>query len=99
PAARGAARRAGRRTAASRPPRRRLHRDRRHAVALPGWPRRHRAPGPRSRHTGHTMTNLELRPIGTIASELKSLRESPRQGNEGAPNAWLEVHAWAADAL
>lgn len=41
----------------------------------------------------------ELRPIGVIRSTLKSLDESPRQGSEGAPDAWLHVEPWAADAL
>jgi tRNA-Thr(GGU) m(6)t(6)A37 methyltransferase TsaA len=37
--------------------------------------------------------------IGTIRSELKSPTMAPRQGSEGAPDAWLEVHAWAAQGL
>ena len=32
-----------------------------------------------------------LYPIGYIRSELRSLDEAPRQGSEGAPDAWLEV--------
>lgn len=40
-----------------------------------------------------------LKPIGVLRSELTSLRDAPRQGNEGAPDAWIEVEAWAADAL
>jgi tRNA-Thr(GGU) m(6)t(6)A37 methyltransferase TsaA len=40
-----------------------------------------------------------LRPIGVIRSELKSCREAPKQGSEQAPDAWLEVHAWAAEGL
>jgi tRNA-Thr(GGU) m(6)t(6)A37 methyltransferase TsaA len=40
-----------------------------------------------------------LRPIGMIRSELAERREAPKQGSEGAPDAWLEVEAWAADAL
>ena len=40
-----------------------------------------------------------LRPIGVIRSELTALREAPMQGSEGAPDAWLEVHDWAAEAL
>ncbi len=41
----------------------------------------------------------ELRPIGVIRSDLTNRGAAPRQGSEGAPDAWLEVHAWAADAL
>jgi tRNA-Thr(GGU) m(6)t(6)A37 methyltransferase TsaA len=32
-----------------------------------------------------------LRPIGFIRSELRTREEAPRQGSEGAPDAWLEV--------
>jgi tRNA-Thr(GGU) m(6)t(6)A37 methyltransferase TsaA len=32
-----------------------------------------------------------LRPIGHIRSTLRTLNEAPRQGSEGAPDAWLEV--------
>jgi tRNA-Thr(GGU) m(6)t(6)A37 methyltransferase TsaA len=40
-----------------------------------------------------------LRPIGVIRSALKSRKNAPRQGPEGAPDAWLEVHGWASEAL
>ncbi len=40
-----------------------------------------------------------LRPIGVLSSEIRTPEEAPRQGTEGAPDAWLDVHAWAADAL
>ncbi len=40
-----------------------------------------------------------LRPIGVIRSTVRTRREAPRQGSEGAPDAWLEVHPWAAEAL
>jgi len=40
-----------------------------------------------------------LRPIGVIRSVLKERKNAPRQGSEGAPDAWLEVRPWAADAL
>lgn len=32
-----------------------------------------------------------LHPIGRIRSTLRALNEAPRQGAEGAPDAWLEV--------
>jgi len=41
----------------------------------------------------------QLRPVGIIRSELKDRDAAPRQGWEGAPDAWLEVHPWAAEAL
>ena len=40
-----------------------------------------------------------LRPIGVIRSELELPAEAPIQGSEGAPDAWLEVHPWAAAGL
>ena len=41
----------------------------------------------------------ELRPIGVIRSTLADRAGAPRQGSEGAPDAWLDVEPWAADAL
>ncbi len=32
-----------------------------------------------------------LHPIGHIRSTLRALGDAPRQGSEGAPDAWLEV--------
>jgi tRNA-Thr(GGU) m(6)t(6)A37 methyltransferase TsaA len=43
--------------------------------------------------------DARLRPVGVIRSVLTDRRGAPRQGAEGAPDAWLEVAAWAADAL
>ena len=40
-----------------------------------------------------------LRPIGVISSALHSRSAAPKQGSEGAPDAWLEVHPWAAVGL
>jgi tRNA-Thr(GGU) m(6)t(6)A37 methyltransferase TsaA len=40
-----------------------------------------------------------LRPVAIIRSTLKSRKNAPRQGAEGAPDAWLEVKPWAAEAL
>jgi tRNA-Thr(GGU) m(6)t(6)A37 methyltransferase TsaA len=40
-----------------------------------------------------------LRLIGRIRSELKALGKAPRQGSEGAPDAWLEIDAAFAPAL
>jgi tRNA-Thr(GGU) m(6)t(6)A37 methyltransferase TsaA len=41
----------------------------------------------------------ELRPVGVIRSELTTREAAPKQGSEGAPDAWLDVHAWAAEGL
>jgi tRNA-Thr(GGU) m(6)t(6)A37 methyltransferase TsaA len=41
----------------------------------------------------------QLRPVGVIRSPLKRRGDAPRQGGEGAPDAWLDIRAWAAGAL
>ena len=43
--------------------------------------------------------SLELRPIGVIRSEIKERSKAPKQGSEGAPDVWLEVHRFATPAL
>ena len=40
-----------------------------------------------------------LDPIGVIRSTIKTRAEAPKQGAEGAPDAWLEVNESFADAL
>jgi tRNA-Thr(GGU) m(6)t(6)A37 methyltransferase TsaA len=44
-------------------------------------------------------TEYSLYPVGFIHSPLKHREEAPRQGGEGAPDAWLEVNPMAADGL
>lgn len=44
-------------------------------------------------------TRAELRPIGLIRSTIKQRSEAPKQGSEGAPDAWLEVNPLVAEAL
>jgi len=41
----------------------------------------------------------KLRAVGVIRSRLKTRAAAPRQGAEGAPDAWLEVSADLAAAL
>ena len=41
----------------------------------------------------------QLRPIGVIRSILKTRRDAPKQGSEGAPDAWLEVSPFAVEGL
>jgi tRNA-Thr(GGU) m(6)t(6)A37 methyltransferase TsaA len=43
--------------------------------------------------------SVQLRPIGVIRSKLKARSKAPKQGSEGAPDAWLEVHRFAVQAL
>ena len=40
-----------------------------------------------------------LRSIGVIRSTLQDVGKAPRQGSEGAPDAWLELEAEYAPAL
>ena len=40
-----------------------------------------------------------LRPVGYVRSALRSAAEAPRQGSEGAPDAWVEVSPFAKEAL
>lgn len=42
---------------------------------------------------------MRLRPIGVIHSRLTSASRAPRQGDEGAPDAWLDVDPAFAEAL
>jgi tRNA-Thr(GGU) m(6)t(6)A37 methyltransferase TsaA len=40
-----------------------------------------------------------LRPIGTVSSPLNDPADAPKQGDEGAPEAWIGVEAEFAAAL
>ena len=40
-----------------------------------------------------------VEPIGFVRSELKQLEDAPMQGDEGAPEAWLELTVAAAPGL
>jgi len=44
-------------------------------------------------------SSYRLHAIGIIRSRLESRKNAPRQGGEGAPDAWLEVGARFARAL
>jgi tRNA-Thr(GGU) m(6)t(6)A37 methyltransferase TsaA len=41
----------------------------------------------------------QLRPIGVIRSSITKRSEAPKQGSEGAPDAWLEVSPLVARGL
>ena len=45
------------------------------------------------------MSNFSVRAIGVIRSDLKRREQAPRQGPEGAPDAWLEIEPQFAEAL
>jgi tRNA-Thr(GGU) m(6)t(6)A37 methyltransferase TsaA len=40
-----------------------------------------------------------VRPIGVIRSPLTDRRNAPRQGDEGAPDAWIDIEPWAVPGL
>ena len=42
---------------------------------------------------------FELRPVGVIRSSITARSAAPRQGGEGAPDAWLEIDPALAGAL
>jgi tRNA-Thr(GGU) m(6)t(6)A37 methyltransferase TsaA len=45
------------------------------------------------------MPRIELDPIGFVRSPLQDRASAPCQGDEGAPDAWIELTAPVADAL
>jgi hypothetical protein len=45
------------------------------------------------------MSEATLRFVGHIRSELRATSDAPRQGSEGAPDAWLEIDPALASAL
>ena len=45
------------------------------------------------------MSSYNLEPIGFIRSTVKGREDAPRQGPEGAPDAWLEIEPQFAEAL
>jgi tRNA-Thr(GGU) m(6)t(6)A37 methyltransferase TsaA len=44
-------------------------------------------------------TDYQVRPIGFVRSSLTSLEGCPKQGSEGAPEAWIEVDPAFSEAL
>jgi tRNA-Thr(GGU) m(6)t(6)A37 methyltransferase TsaA len=42
---------------------------------------------------------LRIEPVGRVASPLRDRAEAPKQGDEGAPDAWLVFEPGMADAL
>jgi tRNA-Thr(GGU) m(6)t(6)A37 methyltransferase TsaA len=42
---------------------------------------------------------LNLRPVGTVESPLTDAASAPKQGDEGAPDAWLVFEPAVAEAL
>ena len=44
-------------------------------------------------------TFCTIEPIGVVRSELRRLEDAPMQGDEGAPEAWLELTPQSASGL
>ena len=55
--------------------------------------------GRTARRAAHDGKRAELRPIGLIRSSIRERSEAPKQGSEGAPDAWLEVDPLVGEAL
>jgi tRNA-Thr(GGU) m(6)t(6)A37 methyltransferase TsaA len=45
------------------------------------------------------MNSYNLQPVGFIRSTVKGREDAPRQGPEGAPDAWLEIEPRFTEAL
>jgi len=45
------------------------------------------------------MTEIAIKPVGRVESSLTERAEAPKQGNEGAPDAWIAFDPDLADAL
>jgi tRNA-Thr(GGU) m(6)t(6)A37 methyltransferase TsaA len=62
---------------------------------------------PRRKEPDHPLENsgpmkadeYQLKPVGFVRSPIRSLQDAPKQGHEGAPNAWLEIDPALADAM
>ena len=46
-----------------------------------------------------TGSNPRLRPIGVVRSVLKARGKAPRQGSEGAPDAWIDLEPRVLSAV
>jgi tRNA-Thr(GGU) m(6)t(6)A37 methyltransferase TsaA len=54
---------------------------------------------PNDKEKAAAVSQERLRPIGVIHSTLRDLRKAPKQGHEGAPDAWLEVNLALVNGL
>lgn len=46
-----------------------------------------------------TADQYQLKPIGFVCSPIKSLKDCPKQGQEGAPDVWLEIDSAYSEAI
>src|SRR5690606_26301699 len=68
-------------------------------ICLYGHLRERRAPSPTLASAGCVMSQYTIEPVGFVRSTLTRLEDSPRQGDEGAPEAWLELTPKVAQGL
>ncbi|MGZ5347334.1 MAG: tRNA (N6-threonylcarbamoyladenosine(37)-N6)-methyltransferase TrmO [Solirubrobacterales bacterium] len=54
---------------------------------------------PLRRREGRDVTAFELEPVGRVSSPLTDPREAPKQADEGAPAAWLELDPGVGAAI
>lgn len=45
------------------------------------------------------MAGIEIKPVGKVESPLTKRADAPKQGNEGAPEAWIVFESGLIDAL
>jgi tRNA-Thr(GGU) m(6)t(6)A37 methyltransferase TsaA len=45
------------------------------------------------------MSMMDLRPVGVVRSALADRSAAPKQGAEGAPDSWLDIHPRASGGL
>src|ERR1041384_7166047 len=69
------------------------------AAAPPRRKRAARTSGATAKPAARDAGKAVLRPVGVLSSTIKTLADAPKQGEEGAPDAWLEVYGWAQDAM
>ena len=48
---------------------------------------------------GSAQQPIELEPVGWVESPLRDLSSAPKQGDEGAPDAWLVLNGFLVTAL
>ena len=51
------------------------------------------------KHGGMSKSHFSVTPVGTVESPLTDLASAPKQGDEGAPDAWVSFEPAVLDAL
>ena len=71
------------------------------AAAICPWPSIFNIPETHTTDRGSKVQQIryEIKPIGVVRSRLASRETAPRQGSEGAPDAWIEINPDVAEGL